>query len=50
MRRFLSEEMGQGMIEYALIISTVALFLIITAVFFKDQIGNFFSNVGNNLT
>ncbi len=50
MRRFLSEELGQGMIEYALVISTVALFMIITAVFFKDQISNFFSNVGNNLT
>ncbi len=50
MRRFLSEEMGQGMIEYSLIISVVALFLIVTAVFFKDQVANFFSNVGNNLT
>lgn len=50
MRRFLSEELGQGMIEYALIISVIALFLVITAVFFKDQISNFFSNVGNNLT
>jgi Flp pilus assembly pilin Flp len=38
------------MVEYALIISVIALFLIVTAVFFKDQVSNFFSNVGNNLT
>lgn len=38
------------MVEYALILSVVALFMIVTAVFFKDQIANFFSNVGNNLT
>lgn len=50
MRRLLSEEQGQGLVEYALILSVVALFMIVTAVFFKDQIANFFSNVGNNLT
>ena len=50
MQRLLLGERGQGMVEYALIIATIALALIIIAVFFKDQLGNFFSNVGNNLT
>ena len=50
MRRFVTGEQGQGMVEYALIIAVVALFMIVTAVFFKDQISDFFSNVGNNLT
>lgn len=50
MRRFLKDEQGQGMAEYALIIAVVALALILTQVFFADKVKNFFSNVGNNLT
>ena len=50
MRRFWREDQGQGMAEYALIIVLVALTLILTQVFFADQIKNFFSNVANNLT
>jgi Flp pilus assembly pilin Flp len=50
MRRFLLEEQAQGMAEYALIIATIALAMIIISVFFAGQIGNFFSNIGNNLT
>lgn len=50
MRGFVSDEQGQGMVEYALIIAVIALALLITQVFFADQIKNFFSNVGNNLT
>ena len=50
MRRFLLEEQAQGMAEYALIVATIALAMIVMAVFFKDNIANFFSNIGNNLT
>lgn len=50
MLRFLSDEQGQGMVEYALIIAVIALALLLTQVFFAGQIQNFFSNVGNNLT
>ncbi len=50
MRRFISDEHGQGMAEYALIIALIALVLLVTQVFFSGQIKNFFSNVGNNLT
>ena len=50
MRRFLADEQGQGMAEYALIIAVVALFMILTQVFFAGQLKNYFSNVGNKLT
>lgn len=47
---FLREEEGQGLVEYALIISVIAIAVIVAMVFLKDQIGNMFSNIGNNLT
>ena len=50
MRTFLANDEGQGMDEYAIIIAVIALALIVIQVFFKDQISNFFSNIGNNLT
>ena len=50
MRRFLLDEQGQGMAEYALIIAVVALALLLTQVFFSGNIRNFFSNIGNQLT
>jgi pilus assembly protein Flp/PilA len=50
MRRFIAEDQGQGMAEYALIIALIALVMLLTQVFFAGQIRNFFSNVGNALT
>jgi Flp pilus assembly pilin Flp len=38
------------MAEYALIIAVVALFILLTQVFFANQLKNFFSNIGNQLT
>ena len=38
------------MSEYALIIAVVALFMILTQVFFADKIKNFFSDISNHLT
>ena len=49
-RTFLSEDQGQGMTEYAIIIAVIALALLITQVFFADKIKQFFSNIGNMLT
>ena len=50
MRAFWLEDQGQGMVEYALVIVVVAIAIIFMLVIMKDQISNFFSNVGNNLT
>ena len=47
---FIREEEGQGLVEYALIIAVIAMAVIVVMVFFKDELGNLFSNVGNNLT
>ena len=47
---FLRDDSGQGLVEYALIIAVIAIAVIVAMVFLRDQIGNIFSNIGNNLT
>ena len=41
---------GQGLVEYALIIAVIAIAVIVAMLFFRDQLTNLFSNIGNNLT
>jgi pilus assembly protein Flp/PilA len=41
---------GQGLVEYALIIAVIAIAVIVAMLFFRDQLSNLFSNIGNNLT
>jgi pilus assembly protein Flp/PilA len=48
--RFLRDEEGQGLVEYALIIAVIAITIIVAMLFFKDMLVNQFSNIGNNLT
>ncbi|MDQ2982227.1 MAG: Flp family type IVb pilin [Actinomycetota bacterium] len=50
MRAFWRDDQGQGMVEYALVIIVVAIAIIFMLYLMKDQINNFFSNVGNSLT
>ena len=50
MQVFWRDDQGQGMVEYALVIIVVAIAIIFMLIIMKDQISNFFSNVGNNLT
>lgn len=50
MRSFWRDEQGQGLIEYALILSVISVAIILVLVFFKDQLSNLFSSIGNNLT
>ena len=47
---FWLNERGQGMVEYALILAVVSITIILALVFFKDQLSNLFSSIGNNLT
>ena len=48
--RFIREEDGQGLVEYALIIAVIAIAVIVAMIFLRDQITNIFSNIANNLT
>jgi pilus assembly protein Flp/PilA len=50
MVEFFGQEEGQGLVEYALIIAVIAIAVIVAMVFFRDQLSNYFSNIGNNLT
>ena len=50
MVEFLRNEEGQGLVEYALIIAVIAIAVIVSMVLFRDQLTNYFSNIGNNLT
>ncbi len=43
--RALSPERGQGLVEYALIISFVVLVIIVVFWFFGPAVGNMYSNV-----
>ncbi len=47
---FLRDDDGQGLVEYALIIVVIAIVVIVAMVFFRNQLTNQFSNIGNNLT
>ncbi len=50
MVEFFRNDEGQGLVEYALIIAVIAITVIIAMVFFRNQLSNYFSNIGNNLT
>jgi pilus assembly protein Flp/PilA len=50
LQKFMRDEEGQGLVEYALIIAVIAIAVILAMVFLRGQIENIFSNIGNNLT
>lgn len=50
MRSWLREDAGQGLVEYALIISVIAIAVLGAMVFLQSQIQTIFSNIANNLT
>lgn len=50
LERFLRDDDGQGLVEYALIIAVIAIAVIVAMIFLRGQIQNIFSNIGNNLT
>jgi len=47
---FWRDDAGQGLVEYALIISVIAIAVIVAMVFVRSQLQTLFSNIGNNLT
>ena len=47
---FWRDDEGQGLVEYALIIVVIAIAVIVAMIFFRGQLQNQFSNIGNNLT
>jgi pilus assembly protein Flp/PilA len=50
MGRFWTDESGQGLVEYALIIAVIAITVIVAMIFLRNQLTNQFSMIGNNLT
>jgi pilus assembly protein Flp/PilA len=50
MGRFWTDDAGQGLVEYALIIAVIAIVIIIAMIFMRDWLSNLFSMIGNNLT
>ena len=46
---FLCDEDGQGIVEYAILLSLIAAAVIVAMVFERDQLKNIFSTVGNVL-
>ena len=49
LERFWSEESGQGLVEYALIIALVAVGLIAILLVLRNSIGNVFNNAATQL-
>ena len=49
LERFVEDEAGQGLIEYALIVALVATALIAILVLFRNSVGNVFNGSRNEL-
>ena len=49
-KRFWTDEAGQGLTEYALIIALVSIGLIAILIIFRDEIGDVFSNIADALS
>ena len=47
--RFSSEEEGQGLAEYALILALIAIVAIVALIFLGNQVSGILSNVGNSI-
>ena len=47
--RFISEEDGQTLVEYGLLISLIALAVITTVTLFGKKLNNYYNNIHNQL-
>ena len=41
---------GQGLVEYVLILGFIAILVIVAMIFFKDQLVNIYSRIGNSVS
>ena len=48
-RNMISDENGQGMVEYGLLIGLIAIFIIVAIIFLRNSIINIFTKAGNAL-
>jgi pilus assembly protein Flp/PilA len=49
MHNFFTEEEAAGLVEYALIMGLVAVAVIVTMVFMREQLSSLFSSIGNTV-
>jgi Flp pilus assembly pilin Flp len=42
-------EEGQGLVEYVVLVALIAIGVIVAVSFFRDQIGDVFSEIGNRI-
>jgi pilus assembly protein Flp/PilA len=49
LKRFVKEESGQGLVEYALIIALIAVVAVAAITLLGGRIANLFTNTANNL-
>lgn len=49
LRKFWSDDSGQGLVEYVLIIALVSIGLTIVMLLFRNSIGNVFKTVSNTM-
>lgn len=47
--RFISEEEGQTLVEYGLLISLIALAIVTTMTLFGKKVNNYYNNIGNQM-
>jgi Flp pilus assembly pilin Flp len=48
-RRWLADDRGQALTEYALVISVIGVTAVIAMMFFRQQLGTLFSNIANEI-
>ncbi|QIZ07072.1 Flp family type IVb pilin [Priestia megaterium] len=50
MKALLTEEQGQGMTEYGLVLAGIAVVVVAAVVILKDKIGDIFDSISTSLT
>jgi pilus assembly protein Flp/PilA len=48
--RLQSQEEGQDLTEYALLVALIAIIVVLAVLFFGEQVSSFFGNLGNTVS